>query len=252
MRGLVLYVELMILEAPIAGDDSYNALEWWYDLDQPFVAHSELLSDQRSYDTRLVAPGVTYEASVLLPRLPDKDYRTASYLAPPPGWSATPAETSEDWGIDYKDSAMGLRGVVVKRLAFVATLPPEDAVAAHLRAEWGLDILGIDVRNEIGTWWDKVRTWLEISTGQRLTQVGARQQTWTPTLGRGYGSLRRARNASSGRAEVRKSLAPRYFTASMRTSLLLARPYPRSNPRWPGLCSGMLAHFRVSASIGEP
>ncbi|OBA64699.1 hypothetical protein A5647_24815 [Mycobacterium sp. 1100029.7] len=172
------YFELMIVEAPNAGEDSYNSLEWWYDLDQPFVAHSELLSDPRSYDTRLVAPGVTYEASVLLPRLPVEDYRIASYLAPPHGWSATSAETSEEWGIDYKDPAMGVVGVVVKRLAFVATLPPEDTVPAHLRSEWGLDIFGIDVRNEIDAWWDRVRTWLEISTGQGLAQVGAKQQTW--------------------------------------------------------------------------
>ena len=178
MRGLVLYVELMIVEAPIAGENSYNALEWWYDLDQPFIAHSGLLTDERIYDTRLATPGVSYPASVLLPRLPVGEYRIASYLAPPRGWSATPAETSEDWGVDYKDPAMGLVGVVVKRLAFVATLPPEDNVPGHLRAEWGLDLFGFDVRHEMDAWWDNVRTWLEISTGQRLSQVGAQQQPW--------------------------------------------------------------------------
>lgn len=70
---------------------------------------------------------------------------------------------------------MGFVGVVVNRLAFVAEVPPEDAVPTHMRAEWGVGLAALDVRYEMDTWWDNVRTWLEISTGQRLTQVGHQQ-----------------------------------------------------------------------------
>jgi hypothetical protein len=65
----------MSIEESAMAEDGYHFLEWWHDLDQPFVAHAELLRDSRRYDTRLVAPDVKYEASVILPQLPDYDYQ---------------------------------------------------------------------------------------------------------------------------------------------------------------------------------
>lgn len=81
----MLYVGPVYVEDPVATEDLYHSLEWWYDLDQPFVAHADLLREYRRYDTQLVAPDVAYDVSALLPRLPDGDYHVASYLAPPHG-----------------------------------------------------------------------------------------------------------------------------------------------------------------------
>lgn len=148
-------------------------VEWWHDLEHPFIASTDLLDESRTFKAPLKTTYGTFAVTVMLPSLPvDQSYKIASYLMPPGSWSATPAETSEHWGTHYKHPGWGSVHVVVKRLAFNAQTPPEEAVPPAAREEWGVDLFSIEIRNSIEQWWDNVRTWIEISTGQRIARVG--------------------------------------------------------------------------------
>ncbi|MEZ0355444.1 hypothetical protein [Mycobacterium sp. SA01] len=154
-------------------DDPYRSVEWWHDLEYPFIASTELVSRGQTFTSPLKTTDGTFTMTVMLPSPPaDEADHVASHLAPPPDWRATPVETSEDWGTDYKHPAWGSAHAIVKRLAFSAEIPPEDAVPPAAREEWGVDLFSIEIRNSMEQWWDNVRTWIEISTGQRIARVG--------------------------------------------------------------------------------
>jgi hypothetical protein len=153
-------------------------LEWWYDLDRPFLAEVDLLAARSSYSTSFVTEDGVFAATVRLPRTPDAESGLADYLAPPRDWAATLPTRDEEWGIHYyKDHALGFKGVVIKRLAFSIQAGPE-LVEPAIRSEWGQDLLALEILNTIDTWWENVRTWLEIATNQRLAQVGHEASDW--------------------------------------------------------------------------
>jgi hypothetical protein len=77
----------------------------------------------------------------------------------------------------YKDSALGFKGVTVKRLAFEIRVEPHQVNRA-IRSEWDSYLLELEILNNIDTWWENVRTWLEIATNQRLAQVGHEAIDW--------------------------------------------------------------------------
>lgn len=159
--------------------DEFDSLEWWYDLDVPLLARSEFLQPEDEFASRLAADGVTYDVSVLLPRLPNDVRGLGAYLKAPARFAGDPSDRREDWGTDYRPSLFdSFTGVAISRLGFVGRLPDVTAAAWHLHDEWGLDMFGTDVRVQMDTWWDNVRTWLEIATGQRLTRVGAEQRSY--------------------------------------------------------------------------
>ncbi|GAB4665666.1 hypothetical protein A5689_19570 [Mycobacterium intracellulare subsp. yongonense] len=152
-------------------------LEWWYDLDRPFLAEVDLLAAGSSYSTSFVTEDGVFAATVRLPRTPDVEGGLADYLAPPRDWAATLPTPGEEWGIHYKDHTLGFKGVVIKRLAFSIQAGPE-VVEPAIRSEWGQDLLAVEILNTIDTWWENVRTWLEIATNQRLAQVGHEASDW--------------------------------------------------------------------------
>lgn len=155
-------------------------LEWWYDLDQPFLADVDLLTARPHYATSLAAEDATYPATVHLPRRPETESGLANFLAPPHDWSSLPPEPDEQWGTHYRHSALGLTGVAIKRLAFTIQAEPHQVPPA-IRSEWGPDLLALDILHHIDPWWENVKTWLEIATNQRLAQVGHEaDDPWNP------------------------------------------------------------------------
>lgn len=145
-------------------------LEWWYDLDQHFLGNVSLLNARPSYATELETDDGTFPATVHLPINPENAGGLANFLAPPADWAATPKTAEESWGTCSRTTALGFEGVAVKRLAFnlrtASALTPLD-----LRAE-GYYLLAQQILLHIDTWWDNVKTWLEITTNQRLAQIG--------------------------------------------------------------------------------
>ena len=152
-------------------------LEWWYDLNRPFLADVDLLAARTSYATSFVTDDAIFVATVRLPRTPEAGSGLANFLAPPRDWAATPPRSDEEWGVHYKDDALGFKGVVIKRLAFTIQAGPE-LVEPAIHSEWGQDLLALEILNNVDTWWDNVRTWLEIATNQRLAQIGHEATDW--------------------------------------------------------------------------
>lgn len=146
-------------------------LEWWYDLEQPILAHVDLLSARPSYTTSLSTEDGTFDATVLLPTTTEDRAGHANYLEPPRNWTATTRERDEAWGTDYRHAALGLEGVAIRRLAFAIEVGSSQVPPA-IGPEWGPDLLAQSILHSIDDWWDNVRTWIEIATNQRLTHVG--------------------------------------------------------------------------------
>lgn len=146
-------------------------LEWWYDLDQPFLANVDLLTVRSHYATSLDAEDATYPATVHLPRRAETDSGLGNFLAPPRNWSTLPPGPDEQWGTHYRHPALGLTGIAIKRLAFTVHAD-SNQVPPAIRFEWGPDLLAQDILHHIDAWWENVKTWLEIATNQRLAQVG--------------------------------------------------------------------------------
>ncbi|WP_071288677.1 hypothetical protein [Mycolicibacterium llatzerense] len=158
-------------------DDDVH-LEWSYDLARPFLAHVSLLSAQRSYPTTLSTEEAVFPVSVFLPSRPNAERGIANFLAPPLDWLATPREAEERWGSHYRHDALGGKDVVaIKRLTF-AVHAESRLVDPVARAEWGPELLAQEILHNIDTWWENVRTWLEIATNQRLAQIGHEDNDW--------------------------------------------------------------------------
>lgn len=152
-------------------------LEWWYDLDRPFLAEVDLLAARPFYSTALITEDGIFPASVRVPRIAPTERGMAGFLAPPLDWTATTPEPDERWGTHSEDDAPGFKGVAIKRLAF--SMHADSAlVDPAMRAEWGQELLAQEVLHNIDTWWENVRTWLEIATNQRLAQVGHEANDW--------------------------------------------------------------------------
>lgn len=134
-------------------------LEWWYAIDPGFVAYVELL--QETVTTHVAG----YEATVHLPAL-SVDERVGFRELAPPRIGGRPAAKSEPyWGMVHIWREAKPVGVVVKQLAFTADIP--DVVDPEQAAQ-----LIVDAMDD---WWNSVRGWLEIVSGQHLTEVGHRE-----------------------------------------------------------------------------
>ncbi|MDX1885369.1 hypothetical protein [Mycolicibacterium sp. 120270] len=142
-----------------------TSFEWWYDLGAGFVAPADLLAG--SFHTRVGG----YEATVLLPALAHPG-GLASFLAPPIV-EAEPIDTrSEEWGTVYMVSNKHEPiGVIVRRLVLTADVDP-----GHL----GEFVVARTLVDAMDGWWDNVRTWAEIVTGQRMTKFGSQAKTASP------------------------------------------------------------------------
>lgn len=133
-------------------------LEWWYSIDPGFVAYYELLSE--TFATTIAG----YHATVHLPSVNVDDGVAASWLAPPQIDDRPPARSQECWGMVHIGSKEKPVGVVVRQLALTADAPGDDIQQAAESIVAAMD-----------EWWDNVCGWLEIVTGQHLTQVGHRE-----------------------------------------------------------------------------
>jgi hypothetical protein len=118
-----------------------------------------------------------FAATVRLPRTPDVEEGLANFLTPPLGWAATPPQADEAWGTHSRSQDLGFKGVAIQRLAFTIHAN-SGMVDPAIRAEWGEYPLGQQILHNIDTWWENVRTWLEIATNQRLAQVGHESNDW--------------------------------------------------------------------------
>ncbi|MBU8841238.1 hypothetical protein [Mycolicibacterium goodii] len=170
----------------MSGMDSHNSagsadvvrLEWCYDIRRPLLAHADLLSARPSYSTALTTEDGTFPATVLLPRSFDTNNTAISdFLAPPHGWVPTRPSPDKEWGTYHRSGPF--QGVVIKRLAFTIETDLKD-VKEGLRGEWEA-LLALEIRHNMDSWWENVRTWLEISTNQRLAQVGHEEGFWLDT-----------------------------------------------------------------------
>lgn len=164
-------------EDEVADDNEALHLQWWYDLDRPFLAEVGLLSARPSYSTLLVTDDGVFPVTLRLPETPDEERGLANFLAPPRDWRVTPREPDERWGTHSRHDALGFNGVAIKRLAF--TIDAHSAlVDPEIRREWGQELLAQQILHHIDDWWDNVRTWLEIATNQRLVQIGHENDDW--------------------------------------------------------------------------
>lgn len=161
--------------APDDDEDVY--LEWWYDLDRPFLAEVELLSARPSYSTSLITEDGVLPVTLRLPATPAIERGLANFLAPPPDWTATPRVADEQWGTHCRHEALGFKGVAIKRIAF-SVHARSAQVDPAIRAEWGQELVAQQILHHIDTWWENVRTWLEICTNQRLAQIGHEGDDW--------------------------------------------------------------------------
>lgn len=158
-------------EDATSDNDEQVHLEWWYDLDRPFLAAVDLLSARPAYSTLLATEDGVFPVTLRLPETPEIELGLANFLAPPRQWAATNREADEHWGTHSRHDGLGFKGVAIKRLAF-SVRAHSAVVDPAMRTEWGEELLAQQILHLIDTWWDNVRTWLEIATNQRLTQIG--------------------------------------------------------------------------------
>jgi hypothetical protein len=132
-------------------------LEWWHDVSPGFVAVPELL--QETFATRVA----NYETTVHPPSIAADDVTARSgFLAPPRIGGRRPAMAEDCWGDIHHGTRASPVGVVVQQLAF----------STEITDDRGLPHAVESVVAAMDAWWDNVRAWLEIVTGQHLTQVG--------------------------------------------------------------------------------
>lgn len=158
-------------EHETSDSDEQVHLEWWYDLDRPFLAAVDLLSARPSYSTLLATEDGVFPVTLRLPETLEIELGLANFLAPPRQWGATTREADEHWGTHSRHDGLGFKGVAIKRLAF-SVRAHSAVVDPAMRTEWGEELLAQQILHVIDTWWDNVKTWLEIATNQRLTQIG--------------------------------------------------------------------------------
>lgn len=158
-------------ENAVSNDDDQVHLEWWYDLDRPFLAAADLLSARPAYSTLLATEDGVFPVTLRLPGTPETEVGLANFLAPPREWMTTTREADEHWGTHSRHDGLGFKGVAIKRLTF-SVRAYSTLVDPAMRAEWGQELLAQQILHQIDAWWDNVRTWLEIATNQRLTQIG--------------------------------------------------------------------------------
>jgi hypothetical protein len=134
-------------------------LEWWYGIERGFVAYAELL--QETFTTQVAG----HPATVHLPSVNADETEGMGWLAAPRigGRPATPSK--EHWGMVHIGTKAKPVGVVIKQLALTADIPagidPQQAAQSLVDA--------------MDDWWENVRGWLELVTGQHLTRVGHKE-----------------------------------------------------------------------------
>ncbi|GJF19001.1 hypothetical protein NGTWS1803_08640 [Mycolicibacterium cyprinidarum] len=134
-----------------------TVLEWWYRLECRIVAPAELLGE--SFPTRIAG----YDVTVYPPSAPVGDGIAAmSSLAPPRILGRPPAKPQENWGMVSVSTSERPVGVTVEQLAFTTEVA-DDA---------DLEQIAETLVDAMDGWWETVRAWLEVVTGQHLTDVG--------------------------------------------------------------------------------
>jgi hypothetical protein len=127
-------------ENAVSNDDEQVHLEWWYDLDRPFLAAADLLSARPAYSTLLATEDGVFPVTLRLPGTPETEGGLANFLVPPRGWAATTREADEHWGTHSRHNGLGFKGVAIKRLTF-SVRAHSALVDPPMRAEWGQELL---------------------------------------------------------------------------------------------------------------
>jgi hypothetical protein len=131
-------------------------LEWWYGLECSFVAPAQLLN--KTFPARIAG----YDATVHPPSITVGDGVDAGWLAPPRVLGRPPAKAEEYWGMVHHGTKENPVGVMIQQLAFTAEVA--DGADLEQFAKGLVDAMD--------AWWENVRAWLEVVTGQHLTDVG--------------------------------------------------------------------------------
>ncbi|OBK90567.1 hypothetical protein [Mycolicibacter sinensis] len=135
-----------------------KTLEWWYDLEPGFLAHTDVL--QNSFPTRVAGR----DAVVHPPGVPKGAMAWAGSVLGPPQFGYT-AQSPPDaqWGWLDSFTAKNEEIVAIKRLVLTSPVDPDvedvQQIAEHVVAA-------------TDTWWSAISAWVEIITGQHLTHVG--------------------------------------------------------------------------------
>jgi hypothetical protein len=130
-------------------------VEWRHSLDARVVAPGDLLD--QTFATRIAGHDVT----VWPPSVPVGEGDRPFSLAPPRILGRPPAESHPSWGSPIQWIGDVTTGVIVERLAFTAEIA--DGADA--------DQTAASLVGATDAWWDNVRAWLELVTGQYLTSV---------------------------------------------------------------------------------
>lgn len=67
-------------ENAVSYDDEQVHLEWWYDLDRPFLAEAGLLSARPAYSTQLSTEDGVFPVTLHLPGRPEREVGLANEL----------------------------------------------------------------------------------------------------------------------------------------------------------------------------
>jgi hypothetical protein len=131
-------------------------VEWRYNLDARVVAPADLLKE--TFATRIAG----HDAMVWPPSIPVVEGDGGWHLAPPRILGRPPAESNSSWGTVVQRRNQLPTAVLVERLAFTTEIAGGGA---------DVDQAAESIVAAMDAWWDNVRAWLELVTGQHLTRV---------------------------------------------------------------------------------
>ncbi|WP_369023671.1 hypothetical protein [Nocardia cyriacigeorgica] len=130
-------------------------VEWFYELESGFLAPGKLAGS--TFQSEVAGQKVT----VHLPSLPDSE--RPCFLGTPTGVALNGSE--REWGSVLSSSGPTVHYVQIDQFVLSADLPEPDAELLEASES---------IVAEMDSWWDIVKGWLEVLTGQHLTPVGHR------------------------------------------------------------------------------
>lgn len=128
-----------------------STLEWWYDLDPGFLAHTALLGD--TFSTAVDGRGVTVHP----PAVPDGAVRWANEpLGPPriPGYTPS-SPPGPEWGWLDSFTDPGEEIVAVRRLVLTSEVDTDIETVQEIADR---------MIKATARWWASVSSWIEIVT----------------------------------------------------------------------------------------